>query len=183
MRCARPLAVSIAAAVCVCPFAVSSQTFPAKPIRYIVPFGAGGSPDLVGRILGERLTRLWGQQVIVENRAGVAGMLGTAFVAKSPPDGYTLIQCNIASSAIGMSLFAKPPYDQLRDIAPVTRLGLTPNIITVHPSVPIRSMKELIAYAKRNPGKLSYTPGSWMVIGSYAIHTHTLSSSSTRAAG
>jgi tripartite-type tricarboxylate transporter receptor subunit TctC len=137
----------------------AGQPFPTKPVRYVVPFGAGGSPDLVARIITDRLSRLWGHQVFVENRAGVAGVLGTAFVAKAPPDGHTLVQCNIASSAIGVTLFAKMPYDQVRDIAAVARLGLTPNIITVHPSMPVRSMKELIAYARRNPGKLSYASG------------------------
>ena len=136
-----------------------AQSYPTKPVRYVVTFGAGGSPDLVGRLVAERLSHLWGHQVIVENRAGVAGVLGTAFVAKAPPDGYTLVQCSIAASAIGVTLFAKMPYDQLRDIAPIARLGLTPNIITVHPSMPTKSMKELIAYAKRHPGKLSYASG------------------------
>src|ERR1044072_4081406 len=92
-------------------------------------------------------------------RSGVAGVLGTAFVAKSPPDGHALVQCNIASSAIGVTLFSKIPYDQVRDIAAVTRIGLTPNIITVHPSMPVRTFKEFITYAKRNPGKLSYASG------------------------
>src|SRR4051794_14614121 len=137
----------------------SGLPFPTKTVRYVVPFGAGGSPDLVARLITDRLTRLWGQQVIVENRAGVAGVLGTAFVAKSPPDGHTLVQCNVASSGIGVSLFAKIPYDQVRDIAAVTRIGLTPNIITVHPSVPFRTMKDFIAFAKRYPGKLSYSSG------------------------
>jgi len=137
----------------------SGATFPTKPVRYVVPFGPGGSPDLVARLLAERLTRLWGQQVLVENRPGVAGMLGTAFVAKSPPDGHTLLQCNIASSAIGMSLFAKPPYDQVRDIAAVTRIGMTPNIVTVHPSVPFKTMQGFVSYARRNPDTLSYASG------------------------
>jgi tripartite-type tricarboxylate transporter receptor subunit TctC len=134
-------------------------TFPTKPVRYVVPFGAGGSPDIVARLIADRLTHLWGQQVIVDNRAGVAGVMGTAFVAKSPPDGHTLVQCNVASSGIGVSLFTKMPYDQLRDIAAVTRIGLTPNIITVHPSVPFRTLKEFVAYARRYPGKLSYSSG------------------------
>ena len=136
-----------------------AQNFPVKPVRYIVPFGPGGSPDIIGRLLGERLTKLWGQQVIVENRAGVAGVLGTAFVAKSAPDGHTLVQCNIASSGIAVSLYTKMPYDQLRDVAAVTRIGTTPNILTAHPSLPLRSVKDLIAYAKANPGKLSYASG------------------------
>jgi tripartite-type tricarboxylate transporter receptor subunit TctC len=155
----RGVIFSTAAALWMCSTVSWAQSFPTKPVRYVVPFGAGGSPDLVARLLADRLTRLWGQQVIVDNRAGVAGVLGTAFVAKSPPDGHTLLQCNIASSAIGVTLFAKMPYDQVRDIAPVTRIGLTPNIITVHPSLPVRSMKELIALAKAQPGKLSYSSG------------------------
>jgi tripartite-type tricarboxylate transporter receptor subunit TctC len=137
----------------------SAQAFPNKLVRYVVPFGAGASPDIVARLLADRLTRLWGQQVLVDNRVGAAGVLGTAFVAKAPPDGYTLVQCNVASSAITMSLFAKMPYDQLRDLAAVTRIGLTPNILTAHPSVPIRSIKEFVAYAKEHPGKLSYSAG------------------------
>jgi tripartite-type tricarboxylate transporter receptor subunit TctC len=154
--------LSIAAAVSLCAAAPSlslAQNFPTKPVRYVVPFGAGASPDLVGRILAERFTKVWGQQVIVDNRVGAAGVLGTAYVVKSPPDGHTLIQCNIASSAIAVSLYAKMPYDQLRDVAPVTRIGLTPNIITVHPSMPMRTIKEFIAYARAHPNKLSYASG------------------------
>ena len=163
MRCVieanKGVIVFIAAAVCMGSATSWAQTFPVKPVRYVVPFGAGGSPDIVARLITDRLTRLWGQQVFVENRAGVAGVLGTAFVAKSPPDGHTLLQCNIASSAIGVSLFAKIPYDQVRDIAAVTRIGMTPNIVIVHPSLPVKSMKGLIALAKAQPGKLSYASG------------------------
>ena len=159
LKSRRTVILSVAAAVYICPVASWTQSFPSKPVRYVVPFGAGASPDIVARFLADRFTRLWGQQVIVENRVGVSGVLGTAFVAKSPPDGYTLVQCNIASSAIAVSLFANMPYDQLRDLAPVTRIGMTPNILTVHPSLPIRSIKELITYAKAHPGKLSYTSG------------------------
>ena len=141
------------------PAAAWAQDFPNKPVRYIVPFGPGGSPDIVARLVADRLTRLWGQQVVVENRAGVAGVMGTAFVAKSAPDGYTLLQCNIAPNAIGVSMFAKLPYDQVRDIAPITRIGSLPNILLSHPSLPVRSIKELVAYAKVRPGKLSYSSG------------------------
>ncbi len=151
----------LAAAVLMSVAATAShaQNFPVKPVRYVVPFGAGASPDIVGRLLADRLTRLWGQQVIVDNRVGVAGVMGTAFVAKSPPDGHTMVQCNVASSAIAMSLMAKVPYDQLRDLAAVTRIGNMPNIIIAHPSAPFRNLKEMIAYARANPGKLSYTSG------------------------
>lgn len=149
----------ITAAACLRPLASAAQTFPSKPVRYVVPFGAGTSPDIVGRLLADRFTRMWGQQVIVDNRVGVAGVMGTAFVAKSPPDGHTLVQCNVASSAIAMSLVAKMPYDQQRDLAAVTRIGNMPNIILAHPSVPFRNLKEMIAYARANPGKLSYSSG------------------------
>ncbi len=163
----RGVIILIASALWLCPFASWAQTsatgsapgFPNKLVRYVVPFGAGASPDIVGRLLADRLTRLWGQQVIVDNRVGAAGVLGTAFVAKSAPDGHTLVQCNIASSAIAMSLFAKLPYEQLRDLAAVTRIGMTPNLLTVHPSMPIHSIKAFIGYAKAHPGKLSYSAG------------------------
>jgi tripartite-type tricarboxylate transporter receptor subunit TctC len=134
-----------------------AQIWPGKPIRYVIPFDAGSSPDIVGRTITERLSRLWGQQVVVENRVGAAGTLGSAYVAKSAPDGYTLLQANIASNAIAVSLYAKMPYDQLRDFAPITRIGLTPNIILVHPSVPFRTVRQLVDYAKANPGKLNYS--------------------------
>jgi tripartite-type tricarboxylate transporter receptor subunit TctC len=133
-----------------------AQTYPAKPVRYVVPFPAGASPDIVARLITERLTRMWGQQVLVENRSGAGGTLGAAYAAKSPPDGYTLFQCNIASSAIAESLYAKMPYDHQRDFAPLSRIGLTPSILVVHPSMPARSVKEFIAYARAYPGKLSY---------------------------
>jgi tripartite-type tricarboxylate transporter receptor subunit TctC len=160
MRCVlearRGLIVSIATAIWMCPIASWAQSYPNKPVRYVVPFGPGGSPDLVARLLGERLSKLWGHQVVVDNRVGAAGVLGTAFVAKSAPDGHTLVQCNVASSGIAVSLNASMPYDQLRDLAAVSRIGMLPNVLTVHPSLPLKSIKEFIAYAGANPGKLSY---------------------------
>jgi tripartite-type tricarboxylate transporter receptor subunit TctC len=157
----------IAATIGGCPLAAWAQTsgsgstpaYPNKPVRYIVPFGAGAAPDTVARILTDKLTRLWNQQVIVENRVGVAGTLGAAFVAKSPPDGYTLLQCNVASTATSPLLYKSTPYDPLRDFASITRIGTTPNILTAHPSVPIRSMQEFIQYAKTNPRTLTYSAG------------------------
>jgi tripartite-type tricarboxylate transporter receptor subunit TctC len=153
MKCAA------AAVVWMCAGAAWPEDFPNKPVHYVVPFGAGGSPDIVARLLADKLTRLWGQQVIVENRAGVAGVLGSAYVAKSTPDGHTLLQCNIAPNAIGVTMFKKLPYDQMRDFAPITRIGGLPNILLSHPSLPVHSIKELIAYAKARPGKLSYSSG------------------------
>lgn len=133
-----------------------AQAYPAKPVRYIVPFPAAASPDIVARLVTERLGRLWKQQVIVDNRAGAGGTVGAAFAAKAAADGYTLFQCNIASSAIAESLYAKMPYDHQRDFTPITLIGKTPNVLVVHPSMPVRSVQEFIAYAKAHPGKLSY---------------------------
>jgi tripartite-type tricarboxylate transporter receptor subunit TctC len=138
------------------PAASSAQSYPAKPVRYVVPFPAGASPDIIARLITERFSRMWGQQVLVENRSGAGGTVGAAFAARSPADGYTLFQCNIASSAIAESLYAKLPYDQQRDFAPLSRIGRSPNVLIVHPSMPARSVQEFIAYAKANPGKLSY---------------------------
>ncbi|MEA3153335.1 MAG: hypothetical protein QOK44_924 [Betaproteobacteria bacterium] len=134
----------------------SGHAYPIKPVRYVVPFPAGGSPDLIARLITERFSRMWGQQVLVDNRAGAGGTVGATFAAKSPADGYTLFQCNIASSAIAESMYAKMPYDHQRDFAPLSRIGMTPNVLVVHPSMPARSVKEFIAYARANPGKLSY---------------------------
>ena len=138
------------------PAAASAQSYPAKPVRYVVPFPAGASPDIIARLITERFSRMWGQQVVVENRSGAGGTVGAAFAARSPADGYTLFQCNIASSAIAESLYAKMPYDHQRDFAPLSRIGMSPNVLVVHPSMPARSVKEFIAYARANPGKLSY---------------------------
>ena len=140
----------------------AAQNYPVKPVRYVVPFAAGTGNDIVGRLITDRLTRMWGQQVIVDNRGGASGTIGAAFVAKAPPDGYTLLHCNIAPNAISLSLIDKLPY-QHSDFAPITRIGMPPNVIAVHPSVPFKTIKDLINYAKANPGKLSYaasTPGT-----------------------
>src|SRR5262249_45371400 len=150
-----PLVLALAALALCWPGAAPAQGYPARLVRYVVPFPAGASPDIVGRLIGERLTKLWGPRVLVDNRPGAGGAVGAAFVAKAPADGYTLFQCNIASSAIAESLYAKLTYDQQRDFAPLSRIGLTPNVLVVHPALP-RSMKEFIAYGRANPGKLSY---------------------------
>ena len=133
-----------------------AQTYPTKPVRYIVPFPAGGSPDIIARLITERFGKMWGHQVIVDNRPGAGGTVGAGVAAKLAADGYNLFQCNIASSAIAPALYAKLPYDHQRDFAPISRIGTTPNVLVVHPAFPARSMKEFMAYAKANPGKLSY---------------------------
>jgi len=136
-----------------------SQDFPNKPVRYVVPFAAGTGNDIVGRLITNELTRLWGQSVIVDNRAGASGSIGAAFVAKAPPDGYTLLHCNIAPNAISLSMIANIPYGQ-KDFAPITRIGMPPNVIIVHPSTPFRTINELVSFARANPGKLSYSSGT-----------------------
>ena len=136
-----------------------AQSYPSKPVRYVVAFAAGDSPDIVARLVGDRLSRMWDQQVVVENRTGAGGTIAGNFVAKSPPDGYTLFHCNIASNAIALALYAKLPYDGLRDFAPISRIGMTPNALIVHPSMPANSLKEFVAYARANPGKISYGHG------------------------
>lgn len=154
-RSPAPLLVVAALAASV-PGVASAQTYPVKTVRYVVPFPAGGSPDIIARLISERFARMWGQQVVVDNRSGAGGTLGAALAAKAPGDGYTLFQCNIASSAIAESLYAKLPYDHQRDFAPISLIGRTPNVLVVHPSLPVRTVKEFIAYARSNPGKLSY---------------------------
>jgi tripartite-type tricarboxylate transporter receptor subunit TctC len=135
-----------------------AQNFPVKSVRYVIPFPAGTANDIVGRLLTDRLTRLWGQQVIVDNRVGASGTIGAAYVAKAAPDGYTLLHCNIAPNAISPALMEKIPYEQ-RDFAPITRIGMTPNIITVHPSTPFKTIKDMVAFGRTNPGKVSYASG------------------------
>jgi tripartite-type tricarboxylate transporter receptor subunit TctC len=133
-----------------------AQGYPGKVVRYVVPFPAGGSPDIIARLIAERLGRIWGQQVIVDNRAGAGGTVGAQLAAKAPADGYTLFQCNVASSAIAEALQPRRGYDHQRDFAPISRIGMTPNVLIVHPSLPFRSTQDFIAYARRHPGELSY---------------------------
>ena len=157
-KASRAFMCSIAAAVWLCPVVSGAQTFPVKPVRYVVPFPGGSGNDMVGRLLTDQLTKMWKQQVIVDNRVGASGTIGAAFVAKAAPDGYTLLHCNIAPNAISPSMMSRLPYEH-KDFAPITRIGMPPNIVMVHPSTPFRSIKDLVAYAKANPGKLSYAAG------------------------
>jgi tripartite-type tricarboxylate transporter receptor subunit TctC len=135
--------------------AAQAQTYPTRPVRVIVPYAAGGNTDFTARAIGTKLSPVFGQQVIVDNRPGGATNIGTEVVAKAPPDGYLLLMGG-ASNAINMSLFAKPPYDTLRDFAPVILCVQGANVLTVHPSVPAKNLKELIALAKARPGKLNF---------------------------
>jgi len=134
----------------------SGANYPAKQIRVIVPFPAGGPTDAIARAIGQKLSETWGQPVIVDNRPGAGGNIGTELAAKSPADGYTLFIGTVAN-AINQSLFAKLPFDFVRDFAPVTQNYVTGLILAVHPSLPAHSVKELIALAKAHPGQLSYS--------------------------
>jgi tripartite-type tricarboxylate transporter receptor subunit TctC len=133
----------------------AAQEYPAKPIRMIVPFAPGGSTDLLARLMGQKLNERMGQPVVVENRAGGGGHIGADYVAKSAPDGYTLATAGIPQ-AIGMTLFKKVPYDMAKDLAPVTLLALFPSVIAVHPSLPVKSVKELLALARTRPSQLNF---------------------------
>jgi tripartite-type tricarboxylate transporter receptor subunit TctC len=135
--------------------AAGAQNYPVKPVRIIVPFGTGGSTDAVFRILGPSLSEGLGQQVVVDNRPGAAGSIGIGLVAKSPPDGYTLGVATLAYVANPFVL-AKLPYNTEKDLAPVSLVTMVPLVLTVHPSVPARTVKEFIALAKSRPGDLNY---------------------------
>ena len=137
-----------------------AQNYPSKPIRIVVPFAPGGGTDLIARTLSQRLTEALGQSVVVDNRAGAGGLIGTDAVAKSPPDGYTLLVGNVGSLAAGLYLRTNVPYDVMRDFAPVSLLADTTIALVVHPAVPVKNARELIALAKAQPGKLnSAVPG------------------------
>ena len=135
---------------------VAAQNYPAKTIRLVSPFPPGGSVDVVGRILAAKLTENLGQQVIVDNRSGASGIVGTEIVAKAPPDGYTLL-INTLPLVTNQFLMARVPYDPIRDFEPISMVTSSPSLVTVHPSVPVRSIKELIAFARSRPGQLNYS--------------------------
>jgi tripartite-type tricarboxylate transporter receptor subunit TctC len=134
----------------------SAQSYPSKPIRLVVPFAAGGALDVVGRVIGAKLGESWGRQVIIENRLGAAGNIGAEFVARSTPDGYTLLMSSVTTQAISMSLLAKPPYDFVRDYAPIALTSSAPLGLIVHPALPAKTVKEFIALARARPGELNY---------------------------
>ena len=136
--------------------AVSAQGYPAKPMRIIVPFGAGGSVDTVARLVGQRISEAWGQQVIVDARPGAGGLIGTDLVAKAPADGYTLAMAN-SSTASAISVYSRVPYDLFRDFTAVAMVGYTPHIAVVHPSLPVQTLQELIRLAKAKPGEINYS--------------------------
>jgi tripartite-type tricarboxylate transporter receptor subunit TctC len=147
------LAAAVAAALAAS--AAWAQTYPTRTVRIVVPYAAGGNTDIVARLIAQHLTSGWGQQVIVDNRAGGATNIGSELVARAQPDGYTLLMGG-ASNAVNMTLFRKPPYDTLRDFTPIVLCTVGANLLSVHPSVPAKNLRELIALAKARPGQLNF---------------------------
>jgi tripartite-type tricarboxylate transporter receptor subunit TctC len=155
------LAAALCAAVVSTP-AIAQPAWPDKPVRIMVPFAPGGQTDIIGRILAERYTQLWGKSVLVENRIGASGSIGTDVVAKSPPDGYMLQIAAINTHGANPALFgSKLPYDPVRDFTPIIWVNSSINVLVVNPNSPFRNLRELLDYAKANPGKLTFgTAGS-----------------------
>src|SRR5574341_578606 len=133
-----------------------TDAYPSRPIRLVVPYGPGGVSDITGRIVAQKMTELLGQSVVVENRAGAGGMVGTGSVAKAEPDGYTIVLSSLSAYAIGPNMVSAPLYDPIKDFTPIAPVALSPTILTINTSLPFRNLKELVAYAKANPKKLTY---------------------------
>ena len=152
----------VIAALCSSVFAtapVGAQSYPVKPIRIIVPFPPGGTSDILTRMIGAKLTEAWGQQVIADNRPGANGNIGVELLVRSAPDGYTLVLMDVGNLTISPSVFRKLPFDIIRDMAPVSMVSYSSHLLSAHPNVPARTVKELITLAKKQPGKLNYSTG------------------------
>ena len=138
----------------------ADDAYPGKPVRIIVPYPAGGVADLLPRTVGEKLSQKWGQPVVVENKPGASGNIGMAEGARAAPDGYTIVLAPTGNLTVNQFLFSNLPFDAAKDFTPITVLATSPNVLVVHPSVPVKSFRELVAYAKTNPGKLNFaSPG------------------------
>jgi tripartite-type tricarboxylate transporter receptor subunit TctC len=150
--------MKLLAAILACAFvaAAHAQSYPSKAIRLVVPYAAGGTSDILARQIGPKLTEAWGQPVVVENRPGANGNVGADFVAKSEKDGYTLLLTDVGGLVISASVYPKLPFDPSKDFSPVVMVAYSPHVLAVHPSVPAKNVKELIAMAKAQPGKLNF---------------------------
>jgi tripartite-type tricarboxylate transporter receptor subunit TctC len=138
------------------PLAAQAQAFPTKAITIIVPFSAGGTTDILARVLGQFISKDLGQPVIIDNRAGAGGNIGTQLVARAAPDGYTILMGTVGTHAINQSLYPKLAFDPIKDFAPLTRVALVPNLLVANPAQPFKTVKELMAYTKANPGKVTF---------------------------
>jgi tripartite-type tricarboxylate transporter receptor subunit TctC len=147
-----------AAAACVALIATAAwaQPYPTRPIRVVVPFPAGGTTDVLARAAAQKLSETFGQPTVVDNRPGAGGNIGAELVAKSPPDGYTLLMGTVGTHAINPSLYPRMPYDHVKDFAPIILVAGVPNVLVINPTLPVNSVQELIAYAKANPNKLNF---------------------------
>jgi tripartite-type tricarboxylate transporter receptor subunit TctC len=140
-------------------FNAHAQTFPNKPIKIVVPYPAAGTPDILAREIASKLTTALKQQVIVDNRPGAGGNIGSELVAKSPPDGYTLVMATVATHSINQTLYKKLPFDPIKDFSPIILVATTPNVLVVNPALPVKTVKDLIALAKSKPGEISFASG------------------------
>ena len=153
--------LAAAATLAVAGTAAAQGAFPSKPINIIVPFSAGGTTDILARIVGQHLGTELGQAVIIDNKPGAGGNIGGQQAARAPADGYTLFMGTVGTHAINQSLYKKMPFDPIKDFAPLSRVATVPNLLVAHPSRPYKTVKELIAYAKAHPGEVTYgSPGS-----------------------
>jgi len=136
--------------------AALAQAYPSKPIRIVVPFAPGGTSDILARAIGPKMTETWGQPVVIENKTGANGNVGAEFVVRSAPDGYTMLLSDVGAIAINPSVYPTMPFDPVKDFSPIVMVSYSPHVLAVHPSVPATNVKELVAYAKANPGKLNF---------------------------
>ncbi|HEV2007963.1 MAG TPA: tripartite tricarboxylate transporter substrate binding protein [Burkholderiales bacterium] len=153
------LAAVFAAALAVPGVASAQQKYPVKAVRLVLPFAAGSAVDVLARLYAQRMTEGWGQQVVVDNRTGANGIIGMELIARAAPDGYTIGMANIATLAVNPSVYPKLSYDSLRDFVPVSLTATIGNCLMVHPSFPVKSVKDLVALAKKHPGELNYASG------------------------
>jgi len=158
MNIGLPIAIVLGAALAA-PAAVHAQKYPAKTIRLVLPFATGSAVDVLARLYAQKMSEAWGQQVLVDNRTGASGIVGMEFIARAAPDGYTLGMGNVATLAINPSLYAKLPYDVARDFVPILYAAAIRNSLEVHPSLPVHSVKALVALARARPGELNYASG------------------------
>ncbi len=142
--------------MCASPAPAAEDNYPNRPVRLIAPFSAGGGVDIVARMVAQRLTEKWGQQVVVDNRIGATGIIGTELARNSTPDGYTLLMGNAATHAVNVSMFKKLPYDAVKDFIPITLIGRVPEMLVVHPALPAATVKDLIALANSKPGEMTF---------------------------
>ena len=151
--------VAAVAAIAAQPHDAGAQTWPSKTLRMIVPYPAGGTSDILARLIGPKLTEAWGPQVIVDNRVGAGGNIAMELVSRSPPDGYTMVLTDLGNFAISPSVYPKLPFDIVRDFTPIAMMSYSPHMVAIHPNVPAKNIAELIALAKKNPGKLNVPVG------------------------